>query len=352
MSVTSPLAALPAPAAAAGRARLSRRDKAAIVVQFIVNEGAEVPLASLPDPLQERLTQALGGLRYVDRSTLDAVLTEFSEELAEIGLRFPDGVAGALDMLDGRLAAQTARRLRKAAGVRQAGDPWQRIGAQSVERLLQFVDAESCEISAVILSKIEVAKAAQILERLPGPQARRITFAVSRTAGITPDAVDRIGLSLSAQLDADPDRAFAAAPVERIGAILNQSPDALRDDVLSGLAESDAGFATLVRRAIFTFANIPERLAPEDVPRVIREVNNGTMVTALAGAAGGELAPVAEFLLSGLSKRAAAALSEEVAERAMPATKEAEAAQRAVVSAIRDIAGRGEIVLLTMEDQE
>ena len=62
-------------------ARLTRRQKAAIVVRFLLNEGAEVPLTELPEALQATLTTQMGAMRYVDRSTLADVVAEFASEL-------------------------------------------------------------------------------------------------------------------------------------------------------------------------------------------------------------------------------------------------------------------------------
>ncbi|WP_428983607.1 hypothetical protein [Psychrosphaera aquimarina] len=46
-----------------------------------------------------------------------------------------------------------------------------------VEKLLPILENESIEVAAVLLSKIDVARAAELLGKLPGPQARRITYA-------------------------------------------------------------------------------------------------------------------------------------------------------------------------------
>ena len=80
-------------------ARLTRRQKAAIIVRFLLSEGADVPLTELPEPLQESLTTQMGSMRYVDRSTLAEVVGEFAAELEAMGLTFPNGVAGALSAL-------------------------------------------------------------------------------------------------------------------------------------------------------------------------------------------------------------------------------------------------------------
>ena len=125
-----------------------------------------------------------------------------------------------------------------------------------------------------------------MLGRLPGAQARRIAYAVSQIGAIEPATVRRIGVSLADELDARPARAFDDEPVARVGAILNYSTAGTRDEVLEGLDETDKAFAEEVRKAIFTFANIPGRVAPRDIPRVLREVDQGALVNRACGRKG------------------------------------------------------------------
>ena len=166
---------------------LSRRAKAAIVVRLLLNEGADIALEDLPEELQANLTQQIGAMRTVDRNTLAEVVNEFADELDSIGLTFTGGIAGALSSLDGKISRQTAERLRKEAGVRQYGDPWQRLREIGIDTLLPVLKNESHEVAAVLLSKLPVSEAAELLGRLPGPHARRITYAVSMTGAVSPD---------------------------------------------------------------------------------------------------------------------------------------------------------------------
>lgn len=331
-------------------AQLTRKQKAAIIVRLLANEGADVPLAQLDDDLQAELTQQMGRMRYVDRVTLSDVVAEFASELDSIGLAFPGGLAGALTALDGKISPQTAARLRKEAGVRQSGDPWDRIRALSVDRLREFVENEATEISAVLVSKISTDKAAELLSQLPGPEARRITYAISLTKSVTPDAVERIGVSLAAQLDRDPVRAFDTDPPKRVGAILNFSPSATREALLSELADEDADFAADVRKSIFTFADIPSRIAPLDVGTIQREVDAAEFITALAYAEASELAAASEHFLANISQRLANGIRDEMQERGDVTEKEGEAAMNAVVRTIRALEDRGELTLLRPED--
>ncbi len=341
------------PAAAPPRRRnpLSGRAKAAIVVRLLLSEGADIPLEDLPEELQAALTQTMGSMGLVDRQTLAEVVTEFAAALDGIGLSFPGGIEGALAMLDGRISPQTAARLRREMG-KDASDPWARLRALPAAELAEMAQAESTEVAAVLLSKLPTEKAAEMLGLLPGPDARRIAFAVSKTAGITPQTVARIGHALAAQLDNRPVPAFDDGPGERVGAILNLSPAATREDVLKALDEADAVFAGSVRKAIFTFAHVPHRISARDVPKIVRAVDQPTLISALAGATGAEDAAAAEFLLSNIPGRMADALREEVAETGSVKQQEAEAAMNAVVATIRQLEQEGEIELVPPEEDD
>lgn len=334
--------------------RLSGRQKAAIVVRFLLNEGAPLSLEDLPEELQAVLTQQLGSMRVIDRRTLAGVIAEFASELEQIGLSFPRGLIGALTDLDGKISPQTAARLRREAGVRQLGDPWDRIRALDVAQLKQIVEREATEVSAVVLSKLATPKAAELLGALPGDRARRLTYAVSQTDAVMPDAVYRIGLSLAAQLDDVPAKAFEDTPERRVGAILNLSVSATREDLLQGLDDEDREFAARVRKSIFTFPDIPERIAATDAPKILRVVDQPALITALrfASDAGGEMLAAAEFLLANISKRMADGLREEMGDLPAVKTKPGEEAQNAVIAAIRDLEAAGEITMQVPDEDD
>ena len=177
---------------------------------------------------------------------------------------------------------------------------------------------------------------------------------MSRTGAATPDAVDRIGLSLAAQLHGMPETAFDADPETRVGAILNSSTSVIRDDMLTGLEEADQDFAARVRKAIFTFAHIPDRVIGTDVPKLTRDVDPENLRVALSAAlaAGDPLAPAAEFILTNMSKRMSAALREEIEEAGKVKTKDGEIAMTQVINTIRRLEADAVIALLNPDDTE
>ena len=292
----------------------------------------------------------MSSMRFIDRVTLKSVVDEFVEEIESVGLSFPGGLEGALNVLDGTISPATVARIRKAKGFNFTGDPWETIAGLDPSRLLPVLEEESVEVGAVLLSKLKVSTAADLLGRLPGPRARKLAYAISLTGSVEPAVVDRIGRAIAEQLDAQPLKAFSDGPVERVGAILNFSPAATRDDVLEGLDAEDQAFAEEVRKAIFTFANIPDRIDARDVPKITRDVDPAVLITALAGAMGGPLAPAAEFILGAMSKRMADQLREEIANVGKVKPKEAEEAMGTIVSTIRELEAAGEVLLLAGDD--
>ncbi len=339
------------PVAPAALRQLNKRQKAALVVRLIRSEGLSLSLTDLSEDLQAALIQDMSELRYVDRQTLRQVIEEFLAELDAIGMAFPGGVGGALKELDGSISASVAARLRSQAGLADTSDPWARLAELDGERLLPFLEEESVEIGAVMLSKLKVSKAAELLGLLPGERARRIAYAMSQTGAVAPATVTRIGAALVAQLDAQTPQAFASAPVQRVGAILNYSPAATRNEVLDGLDAEDRAFAEQVRKAIFTFGNIPARIDPRDVPKLIRNIDPPALITALAHANAVEAEkPAAEFILTNMSQRMAAQLRDEMEMLGKVKARDGEAAMTSVVEEIRALEATGEILLVAGDE--
>lgn len=329
---------------------LSRKQKAAVIVRLLSSEGLKLPLADLSEDSQTELAAQIADMKLVDRNTLREVVEEFCTELEAVGLAFPGGLDGALSLLDGQLSSSATNRLRRLASGSSRSDPWERITGLAAEVLLPVLEQESTEVGAVLLSKLSVAKAAELLGKLPGEKARRVAYAVSLTGNVAPETVHRIGMALAGQLDAAPPKAFDQGPVERVGAILNYSPANTREEVLKGLEEDDRLFAEQVRKAIFTFNNIPARIEPRDIPKILRAVDQAKLILALAGAKG-EAEKAAEFILSNMSQRMAQSLRDEMANLGKVKEKDVEEAMGLIVAAIREMEAAGEIFLVA-EDED
>lgn len=169
-----------------------------MIIQLLNTQGHRIPLADLPEDMQLALTREIGAMRFVDRTTINAVAEEFTELLDSIGLTSPRTIEDAVDTLSDQISEQAATKLREeAAAKRIALDPWAQINRLEAADLGPILQTESTEVAAVVLSKLPVAKAADILAAIPGEDARRITLAVSQTSNVLPETVQRIGQALA-----------------------------------------------------------------------------------------------------------------------------------------------------------
>lgn len=344
MSLDVAVSDLPSfPSAGGIAASLTSREKAAIVVRLLLSHGALPALSQLPERKQTELAVQIARMAPVDQETVHAVAEEFANEIERIALSFPQGLEGAIGLLDGVLSEGAAKRLRKLAPANTRRDPWAEIEKAETERLVSYLENESVHIAAVLLSKLPTSKAAELLGLVPGDLARRITIAIAQTSDVSPTVVHRIGTSIAEQLDAKPIIAFEEAPASRVGAILNYAPAKVRDAVLDGIADEDAELANGVRAAIFTFGNIPERIAPRDVPRIQRDIDADDLSLVVAGASSEADKGAVEFILENISKRMAEGIREEAAARQAVAEDEVEGAMLRIIGTVRDLEQRGEI---------
>jgi flagellar motor switch protein FliG len=326
--------------------------KAAIVVRVMIEDGIDVPLSELPDELQDALIWQMSRMRSIDRDVVEQVVDEFVNTTERIGLAFSGGLQGAYSKLEGKMSVNSESRVRQQLGLVSAGDPWDLIAEIENDQIVKVLMTESIEVGSILLSKLKVIKAAELLGMIPGPRARRVAYAMSQTAGVTPSLVLAIGRTLLEQLSKRQVFAFERSPVDRVGAILNSTQATTRDDILAGLDETDIGFAKEVRKAIFTFANIPTRIDPRDIQKITRKVDAKLLLTALAySTAANADDPTCAFIYANLSQRMAQQLKEEAEGLGSIKEKDAEIAVSAIVQAIRDLEAAGEISLVAEAEE-
>jgi flagellar motor switch protein FliG len=327
------------------QADLTQRQKAAIIVRLLLDSDQMIGLSDLDEESQTLLAEEMAGMEVIDRQTRDAVINEFCDRLEAVGVTFPGSLDGTLSLLGEQISEDSANRLRRHSALSGRGDPWDRIATLAADHLLSLAQTESVEVVALMLSKLPPLRAAETFSGLPRDRARLVAQAISMTSTVTPQALHRVGMVLLKSADALPRPAMTKSAADRMGAILNLATADLREDVLSALDNHDAGFAGGVRKALFTFAHIPERIHRRDVPRIIREIEQPLLLQALFARSEADRATV-EFIFSSLPQRMAEALREEQGDMPPPHKREIEAAMGEVIAAIRRLEAAEEITLI------
>ena len=121
--------------------------------------------------------------------------------------------------------------------------------------------------------------------------------------------------------------------------------------MLTGLRDTDAALTERVECAVFTFENIPERIAQNDIPNAIRTVPQSDLIVAFAYARANGLSDIVHFILSALSKRMVDRIGEEMAELGKVTRKDGQAAIAMLVNGIQGQIDAGEIRFVTQDDE-
>ena len=104
-----------------------------------------------------------------------------------------------------------------------------------------------------------------------------------------------------------------------------------------------------MRKAIFTFANIKDRVSERDIPRVQRDLGQNDLLLVISGAEKEDEQTV-NFILENISQRLAENLRAEAAEGPKPSTTDCEAAMMRIVNVVRELEGSGEIFLVAKDE--
>ncbi len=329
---------------------LSGSQKAAILVQMILADGGKMDLGSLEPAAQMRFATDYASIVRVNRATLDAVVAEFEMQLETAGLEFPENLDDVLGNMEGLLAPDLTHQLRDRFGLGTDTDPWRAIVEMEPAEIAKMLGLESAYVGALILSKLRPEQANEVLELMEKDLGTAIVMAIANTGAVPPDPVHRIGTRVAAKSTVTTPKAFADTPVIRAASILNAASGVQRDEYLAAFEAKDESFAKQVRKAIFTFADIPGRVSETDVPKFVRAVPAEAMVMALTYAQE-ELQVVVDYILDNMSKRMAASLREEMVDLGNVATKPGEAAMSQVTSVIRALADDGTLKLVVEEEE-
>ncbi len=333
-------------------ASLTQRQKAAIIVKLLVGGGVSLDDLDLDADAIWKITNAMTGLGVVGKDIVDGVTAEFILEMERMGLVFERDIDGSLKAMEDQITPETLSKVKAHQTGSAEANAWAAIAKTDAEVLALRIAAENPRVGAVILSKLAPSKSAEIVGQIATEAAEAILAAISKSTSVKPEIVNRIGIALAESLqDKGGVGAFEDSAAERIGAILNMSASEFRDGILGSMEKKDPESASQIRRLMFTFEDIPSRITGRDISKILRGVDDETLVMALSGAA--ETAPeVKEFIMSNISSRLAEQIEESIQERGTVKPKDADAAMTQVVIAVKELEKSGEITLIEPEEEE
>lgn len=320
---------------------ITASESAAVFLMLLGEDEAAALLARLgPDELQ-RVGTAMVRLGEVEPARIAQAISGFVAEADNAALP-AQGREQQLDAL-----------LRRAVGPVKGDSLMQRIVPEAKPRAVEIarwlapevlaglIGAEHPQVIAVLLLMLDSEAAAQVLAALPDPVQPAVVERVARLEKVTGEAVTLLDTILSAQIE---DR-FGAAALAMGGAreaanLINLAGGQVGRTVMPEIERRDSPLAKAIEAEMLTFEML-FMLDSQSMGRLLRDVDNVHLVTALKGLEEADRAP----FFAAMSSRAADGVRDEIDMLSKVKRQDVLAAQKAMIEVARRLRDEGEIAL-------
>lgn len=311
--------------------------KAAVLVMYLDRDAARALLKGLTDDEVERIATTIAEMGDAGEDTVEAVVTDFVDQLRQVSVLPASGRNFARNVLPGLF--DDDRRARMGAQLRRLGnDDFEAFVRTRPARAVASVLAdEHPQVRAIAMLRMGTENAARVLACMPVEEQADLAIRMAQAESVAPELSDDIEAAVRRALVGFED-ALPVGGVERTARILGRMPR--NAAVLDGVRALEEGLAADLQRRMVSFDDL-ERLDARGIQALLRAVERADLVVALKGAS----PSMREKFLKNLSARAAADLLEEI-EIGGPARRaQLRESQDRVVAIARHLADEGTIYL-------
>lgn len=322
--------------------KLTGVQKAAILFITLGSDASAQIIKRLPENYIQKITYEIANMTSIDANVRESVLKEFIEMNKAKDYIIEGGIEYARDILSKALGAQRAKEiLQKVTEATQQYRPFSIARKADSTQLLNVISNEHPQTIALVLCYLQAEKAGQILSALPNELQSEVAYRIATLNNSSQVAVKEIEKVLNSKLSSVvKSDANVVGGVETLVNILNSVDRNTEKNITDALENEDEELAEKVKQSLFVFEDIVT-LDNVSVQRIIREVDPKDLALALKGAS----EEVADVIYKNQSKRAAAALKEDIEYLGPVRLVEVEKAQQRIINIIRRLEEAGEIVI-------
>jgi flagellar motor switch protein FliG len=319
--------------------RLRGAEKAAVVL-LALGEDHHQLWSGLDDEEIREISQAMSNLGTVTSSVVEQLLVEFVGGMGAGG-----AVLGSMDQTQ-KLLASFLPESKVDALMEEIRGPagrtmWDKLGNVNEAVLAAYLKNEYPQTVAVILSKIRPDHAARVLGCLPEEFALECVNRMLRMEPVQKDILDKIEQTLRTEFMSNLARTNKRDSHEQMAEIFNNFDRNTEQRFISALEDRNKDAAERIRALMFVFEDLG-KLDSGAVQTLIRTVEKEQLGMALKGASD----TLRKLFFENMSERAAKIMREDMEAMGPVRLKDVDAAQGAVVQTAKDLAARGEIMLV------
>jgi flagellar motor switch protein FliG len=324
---------------------LSGAEKASILLLSLGEEHTARVFEQLDEDEIMLLSQTMSNLGKVSSTVIERLFLEFAESMSSTS-----SLVGSLDSTE-RLLAKVLGKDKVDNIMEEIRGPagrtmWEKLSNVSEEILASYLQKEYPQTVAVVLSKITSDHAARVLALLPEGYAMEVIMRMLRMDNVQKEVLDDVERTLRTEFMSNLARTSKRDSHEAMAEIFNSLERAVESKFMTNLEERNPESAEKIRSLMFTFEDLA-KLDPSAIQTVIRSADKEKMPLALKGASDA----MKDLFFGNMSERAAKIMKEDIAAMGPVRLKDVEEAQQSLVNTAKDLADRGEITIVTSQDE-
>ncbi|MCZ8536912.1 flagellar motor switch protein FliG [Paenisporosarcina quisquiliarum] len=321
------------------------------VAVLLVGLGPEVSVEifkQLTEPEIDQVTMEISNIRQLKNSQTEQVINEFYEMILAQDYMNEGGLEYARDILEKALgkdkALDTIGRLTSRLQVK----PFSFARKADPNQILNILQHEHSQTIALVLSYLDPKQSSQILSALPPEKQAEVARRIALMESTSPEVIHQVEQILERKLSATGAQDYTSTGgVEAIVRVLSKVDRGTEKAILSKLETETPDLVAEIKKRMFVFEDIVN-LDTRSIQRVIREVNDADLTYALKVASD----EVKDTIYSNMSTRRADLIREEIGLMGPVKLKDVEDAQTNIVSLIRSLEEKGEIIVARGEGNE
>jgi flagellar motor switch protein FliG len=328
----------PKPKSVADSAKLTGPEKAAVVLLALGEEHAKV-WQQLDEEEIKEVSQAMAGLGTVTAQVVEDLLVEFVSGMG--GGAITGSVEQTQKLLSAMMPGEKVDTLMEEIRGPAGRTMWDKLGNVNEAVLANYLKNEYPQTVAVVLSKIKSEHAARVLTSLPEDFALECVTRMLRMEPVQREILDKIEQTLRTEFMSNLARTSKRDSHEMMADIFNAFDRQTETRFITALEERNREAAERIRALMFVFEDL-SKLDPGGVQTLLRTVEKDQLALALKGASDS----LRDMFFTNMSERAAKIMREDMETMGPVRLREVEQAQMTMVQSAKDLANKGEIVLV------
>ncbi len=319
--------------------KLTGPEKAAVILLSLGEDHTRL-WQGLDDEEIKEISQAMASLGSVTSTVVEELMVEFVSGMSGSG-----SVMGTFEQTQ-RLLASFMPSDRVEGLMEEIRGPagrtmWDKLGNVNEAVLANYLKNEYPQTVAVVLSKIKPDHAARVLTSLPEDFALECVQRMLRMEPVQRDILDKIEQTLRTEFMSNLARTSKRDSHEMMADIFNSFDRQTEARFIGALEERNREAAERIRALMFVFEDLA-KLDPGGIQTLLRAVEKDSLGLALKGSS----ESLRELFFSNMSERAAKIMREDMESMGPVRLKDVDQAQMAMVQVAKDLAAKGEIMLV------